>query len=137
MFWKSVRTPWRARAVSCLILVPLVVGTQSPAAGRWHVHLLKSEPAANDTLRASPAAIKLWFSGPPEMAVTTVKLASASGAAVPVAAPTRDTAADAPVTAAIARGLPAGDYVITWRTTAQDGHPSNGTIPFVVAASAH
>ena len=106
----------------------------SPAiAVRRHAHLTKSEPASDDTLAKSPAAIRLWFSEPVELPVTTVKLASASGVKVALSALARpDTGKAAPVTAMVKAPLKAGAYVITWSTAAKDGHPATGTLNFVV-----
>jgi len=47
---------------------------------------------------------------------------------------TADTGATAPITASVKGRLAPGAYVATWRSTADDGHPGTGTIPFVVAA---
>ena len=93
-------------------------------------------PAVNDTLVHSPAAIRLWFSEPVELAVTTVKLTNASGAAIALGKPARADGGDAaPVAAPVKAPLPAGSYVVTWSTAAQDGHPANGKINFVVKAA--
>lgn len=128
-----------------LILGAAVCGSllspiQSPAAGvetgRRHLHLVRSDPAAGDTLRAAPAAVRLWFSQAPELAITTIHLNAATGTAVALAAVTRDTAVDAPVTAALRAPAPAGAYVVSWRTTARDGHPASGRYQFVIAAAA-
>jgi methionine-rich copper-binding protein CopC len=67
-----------------------------------------------------------------ELAVTTAKLATASGASVALGAVARDTAKNAPVVAAITKPLAAGSYVVTWSTAATDGHPAKGTFTFVV-----
>jgi|ERR1700722_13316923 len=122
-----------------LTLLVLPVAALSLVAGRplqrptmWHLHLLKSEPAANDTLHAAPAAIRLWFSSAPEMAITTVHLTTAAGAPVAVGHATRDTSATAPVVAPVTGPVAPGAYVVEWRTSAADGHMSAGRIPFVV-----
>jgi methionine-rich copper-binding protein CopC len=125
------------RATMALTLLASATAFTSPthgAAVRRHVHLEKSAPAANDTLAASPKSIRLWFSEPVELAVTTAKLANASGAAFALGPVARDTAKDAPVTATITKPLPAGSYVVTWSTAATDGHPAKGTFAFVVKA---
>jgi copper resistance protein C len=104
-------------------------GNQSAA----HLHLLKSEPKANDTLAAAPSALKFWFSEPPELAVTSVKLTTADGAAVPLAPlASGGTGKDAPIVAAIRGPVSAGHYSVAWRSTAADGHPSSGRYDFVV-----
>jgi len=95
-----------------------------------HLHLLRSSPAANDTVAAAPAALKFWFSERPELAITSVKLMGADGAMVKLAPLAVDSGAlVAPVKGPIA----AGTYTVTWRTTAMDGHPANGKFDFVVS----
>src|SRR5262249_21184408 len=76
--------------------------------------------------------IRLWFSEPVELAVTTAKLATASGTPVALGAVTRDTAKNAPVVAAVTKPLAAGSYVVTWSTAADDGQPAKGTIGLAV-----
>jgi len=103
---------------------------------RRHTHLIKSEPASNDTLANSPRAIRLWFTERVELPVTTVRLADAAGRPValdPLARP--DTGQAAPVVAPVKKPLAPGGYVVTWSTAARDGHPANGTFGFVVKAA--
>jgi methionine-rich copper-binding protein CopC len=120
----------RALAMAVLMSAGAAGYTPAPA---WHTHLVRSEPAVNDTLARSPSAIRLWFSEPVELAVTTVKLADAAGTSVALAKVTRADAGEAaPVAVTLNAPLPPGSYVITWRTAAKDGHPANGTINFVV-----
>src|SRR5579884_2459007 len=101
----------------------------------FHTHLIKSEPAANETLAVAPHAIRLWFSEKVELAVTTVKLDDAGGEAVrlaPLARP--DTGEQAPVVASLTKPVALGRYVVAWSTAAKDGHPAKGSYPFVVRA---
>ncbi len=100
-----------------------------------HLHLERSEPAANDTVVSAPAAVRLWFSEQPELAVTTIRLSAAAGAAVALAPLTRDTGATAPVVAPLRAHPPAGTYNVWWRSAARDGHVSTGQFQFVIAAS--
>ena len=114
-------------------LAVLALAASASAATFRHTRLVKSEPAANDTLAAAPKAVKLWFSEKVELGITTVKLANAAGNDVPLAKLTRDDAVkDAPIVAAISKPLAAGAYLVSWSTAATDGHPAKGTIPFVV-----
>jgi methionine-rich copper-binding protein CopC len=100
-----------------------------------HLHLERSEPAANDTVASAPAAVKLWFSEQPEIAVTTIRLSATGGSAISLAPLTRDTGATAPVVASV-RGHPgAGAYTVWWRSTARDGHVSTGQFQFVIGAA--
>jgi methionine-rich copper-binding protein CopC len=98
-----------------------------------HLHLLRSEPAANDTVATAPAAIKFWFSERPELAITTVKLTTSAGTPVSLAPLAVDTGAHAPLVASIRGAIANGTYVVTWRTTATDGHPASGHFDFVVS----
>lgn len=102
------------------------------ALAQRHLHLVRSDPAANDTLHAAPTAIRLWFSSPPEMAITTVHLTTAAGASVAVGHATRAAADTAPVVTPVTGTVAPGAYVVVWRTSAADGHMSDGRIPFVV-----
>jgi methionine-rich copper-binding protein CopC len=118
------------------LLAPLsalmLAGASAARPTLWHLHLVRSAPAANDTLSKAPAAIRLWFSSPPEMAITTVHLTTVDGKAVAVGPVTRANADSAPVVAPVTGAVMPGSYVVAWRTSAQDGHMSSGTIPFVV-----
>lgn len=126
----NIRTALFASGVSLL----LAAGAGS--SGAFHTHLVKSEPAANDTLSRAPRALRLWFSERVELAVTTVKLADQSGAPIALAPLARpDTGEAAPVVASLAKSIPPGHYVVSWSTAAKDGHPSKGTIPFVIRAA--
>jgi methionine-rich copper-binding protein CopC len=98
-----------------------------------HIHLRRSQPAANDTLAAAPTALRFWFSERPELAVTMVKLTSAAGTSVSLAPIAVDTGANAPLVSAVRGQVPAGTYAVSWKTTATDGHPASGTFNFVVS----
>jgi len=100
-----------------------------------HLHLERSEPAANDTVASAPAAVRLWFSEQPELAVTTIRVSAAGGSAIALAPLTRDTGATAPVVASLRAHPAAGAYTVWWRSTARDGHVSTGQFQFVIAVS--
>lgn len=97
-----------------------------------HIHLMRSQPSANDTVATAPAALRFWFSERPELAVTMVKLTSAAGTSVALAPLAVDTGANAPLVAAVKGAIAAGKYSVMWRTTATDGHPASGHFDFVV-----
>ncbi|MCC6927663.1 MAG: copper resistance protein CopC [Gemmatimonadaceae bacterium] len=102
----------------------------------FHLRLEKSEPAKDETLATAPKVIRLWFSLPPEMAVTAVKLADANGASVALAAPTRGSGAKDPVQSVIQGALADGSYSVSWKTSSKDGHPIRGDFSFTVKGSA-
>jgi len=106
---------------------------------RLHIHLQRSEPAANETLSVVPKGIHLWFSEPVELAVTAVRLKTADSAAVAVGAVRAGDErphGNPSVSASIQKTLKPGAYEVTWRTTAKDGHPAKGAFAFVIKPGA-
>ena len=120
----------RAAALAAIAITALAAGAW---AAPFHLHLLKSAPAANATITAAPDSIELWFSQEPEIKVTTVKVTGPGNATValtPLAK--RDSAG---VIAAVKGGMKTGAYTVTWRTMAKDGHVARGTFAFKVGAA--
>jgi methionine-rich copper-binding protein CopC len=132
------RTPATARvALACFCFLAIIAARSDGHAAdvRRHAHLVKSEPANNDTLARSPVAIRLWFSEQVELVVTTVKLTDGGGGTIALSPLTRpDTGESAPVLAALRKPLAPGNYTVTWKTAAKDGHASNGTFVFSMKA---
>ena len=120
-----------------VIVAASIVGLAGAAPGHdalRHVKLVRSEPVANDTV-SSPKALRLWFSEKIERKLSSVKLADATGASVTLLPATRDESQEtAPLVSAPSKALPPGAYTISWSAAAADGHPSKGTIEFVVKA---
>lgn len=112
------------------------VSTARAVSGERHLHLLKSTPADGSTLDVPPAAIDLWFSEAPEVKVTTVQLAGATGKVIKLEDVTADAEDDTHVIAAVDSAVTAGAWKVTWRTMSDDGHVVNGAIEFTVR-SAH
>ena len=98
----------------------------------FHLHLLKSLPAANATMSSAPESIRLWFSQPPELAVTSVKVTGPGSSVVPLAPL---SGGDSSLVVAPVKGtMAAGAYTVVWRTMAKDGHVARGTFAFKVNA---
>jgi methionine-rich copper-binding protein CopC len=116
------------------VVLALAVALTTLAAWRapFHVHLLKSVPAANATVTAAPDSIRLWFSEQPELGVTTVKVTGPNNAAVNIAPLAgRDSAV---VVAPVKSKMAGGAYTVAWRTMSRDGHVARGTFGFTVSA---
>ena len=101
-------------------------------AAMFHNHLVKSSPAAGESLKASPAEVRLWFSERPEIPFTSVTLLTADSIKIVTikAVKTEDSMA---VAAPLAAPLQPGSYRITWRTAGRDGHAIRGTYRFSIA----
>jgi copper resistance protein C len=141
------RTAWRL-GVACAALLVTTSAAAAHGAGRRaepvandtplvHLRLEKSEPAKGELLTASPTAIRLWFSLPPELAVTVVKLANAEGKAIPLGAPKRASGAKEPVVVDVSQPLAAGSYTVSWKTSSRDGHPIRGDFQFSIKGAAN
>lgn len=124
-FLKIIRHP-------AAILVAAIAVLATPALLYAHARLLKSAPAANDSLEVAPTSISLWFSERPELRFTTVQLLDSAGASIALGKP----AAVDPngVFLPITTPLAGGSYSVVWRTAASDGHATNGKFSFRVIA---
>ena len=114
----------------------LALAALAAAPAPMHVRLTKSEPMADSTVVAAPTEIKLWFSAPVQVPVTTVRVSAVDGtsqATIPVRA---SSGSNAPLVAALPRPLTNGRYSVAWRTMSRDGHVISGTFAFTVAAPA-
>lgn len=123
--------PALAALVAATLAAPIAAPRTARAAAALHLRLVKSEPAAGDTV-TSPAVIRLWFSEPATLAVTRVKLANAAGQDVALGAPTSTGKPGDPVAVAVASALAPGRYVISYRTASRDMHPISGDVAFTV-----
>ena len=115
-------------ALGALTVLPTHATARAPLP---HLALKRSEPAADSRLDRAPDRITLWFTARPQVAFTTIRIASATGA-VAVDSIVADTGFA--IRGRVTRPLPAGDYRVIWRTASADGHPISGEFAFSVAA---
>jgi methionine-rich copper-binding protein CopC len=119
-------------ALAIAVMVGALGGAAAPPV--FHLHLVKSAPAADATVDAPPEAIRLWFSQQPELAVTSVRVTGPrpATATIPLAPLARGDSASV-VVAPVKRKMAPGSYTVAWRTMAKDGHVARGTFAFTVA----
>jgi putative copper export protein/methionine-rich copper-binding protein CopC len=113
----------------------VAVAVMRPAIAWAHARLTRSDPAANSRLASSPTAIRLWFSEAPELAMTHLTLEDSAGKLADVG-PVERAESKLAIEAKLRTPLAPGRYVLSWRTAAADGHPSQGRFRFVVLSSA-
>jgi copper transport protein len=119
-------------AAIILAVAALVTRTAQPAAA--HANLVRSEPAAGSVLEQAPSQVQLWFSEPPELTLSDVRLLDGSGKVVS-REPVRPAPSDPLSLVLPLPELSPGVYTIVWRvTSAVDGHTTTGTVPFSVGA---
>jgi methionine-rich copper-binding protein CopC len=134
MTCKPAATLLASRVARTALLAGGIAAGAAFAAAPFHLRLTKSAPAANATVTA-PTAIHLWFSQPPEVAVTSVRLTGPNESAVALGALTRADSAGAPIIAAVKGTVAPGAYTVRWRTMARDGHVVSGSFGFKVGGS--
>jgi copper transport protein len=120
---------FRGRALIVAIAAAILA---YPALLFAHARLERSTPAANAHLRAAPGSLALWFSERPELSFTVIQLLDSAGARVSLGAAEKTAGDPSGVIVTIAGELRAGEYTVSWRTAAADGHPSSGRYVFFV-----
>jgi methionine-rich copper-binding protein CopC len=102
-------------------------------AAAFHAHLVRAEPAVNDTIAATPQAVRLWFSEPVELGLSRVKVARIGGDSVKTSVLRHEgTAATTAALDLVTPPTAPGTYVVTYRVVSRDGHPTAGSYNFVL-----
>jgi methionine-rich copper-binding protein CopC len=109
-------------------IAPLLLFMAFPA--NAHAKLVSTTPAADATV-GSPAMIQVRFSEAIETKLSSLKLTTSDGAAVPVMS--MNDAKD-PATLSIMpnAALKPGAYKVAWSAVSADGHKTQGTFGFTV-----
>ncbi|MFP5317626.1 MAG: copper resistance protein CopC [Acidimicrobiia bacterium] len=122
--------PARSRLLAVVALAGCAsVLRATPASA--HAVLLRAEPSPQTTVERPPAAIRLTFSEPVEVAFGAVRVFDVDGNRVDDGA-IRRAEGDRQVVLPVS--LRNGTYTVTWRVTSQDGHPVRGGFGFFVGA---
>src|SRR5919202_1749358 len=90
-----------------------------------HAILLRTEPAPQTTVKTAPAAVRLHFSEPVEVAFGAVRVFDVDGHRVDSG---RISRADGNREVVVPVHLGNGTYTVTWRVTSADGHPVHGGV---------
>ncbi len=128
---------WRAAALfltaltllgTTLALAPIRGETESVR----HLELLDTDPDKEAVLNEPPAEIRLWYSEPPQLNGTTVRLVDEAGELMETTQAAADPDDPKQVYIEVTAPLGSGEYRVHWRTIAQDGHAQNGEFDFRV-----
>ncbi len=124
----------RALVVCPAWVLGLCCAIATPA---WaHVHLVRSAPDNGARLSAAPAAVRLWFSESPELALLRVTMRSVGGASITVGSPSTVPSDALEIVVPLPRGVPSGQYIVEWHAVSRDGHPSSGSFRFAIEGAA-
>ena len=92
-----------------------------------HTDVVSTSPIDGAVIDVTPAEISITFSEPPIEAGAAILLADVSGTELPLGEVKFE---GAKISAAAPSDLPAGDYLVTWRVSAEDGHALTGEFSF-------
>ena len=99
-----------------------------PAMSVMHLRLVKASPNDGEVVTVPTHQIQLWFSQEPEVSLTTISLLRPDSSGVPIGKVTGGDSLS--VKATIPAALPAGTYIVRWRTLSKDGHAVRGSYLF-------
>lgn len=117
------------KIASCAIAIAAasMLAVASPALA--HAHLVKSDPAANATVRSGSKTITLTFDDKLVPAFSKFTLAM-PGMGMPVK--TAVSSDGKSIVGTLPAPLSKGAYTITWNAASVDGHKTSGTFAFKV-----
>jgi methionine-rich copper-binding protein CopC len=124
--WRRAGPTWLLAVLASAMAAALAAGSASA-----HADLIGSEPAAGSTVAGSPGTIRLSFSQPLQGG-STIQLFS--GQFVPVTG-LAISVAGSELQAVVGQPLPAGTYTVQWTAVTDDGHTTEGSYQFGVAAA--
>ncbi len=129
----------RLRRLGVVLLLAGAAALLAATPAQAHALLKSSVPANGSTVQQAPKTIQLFFTEPPEPALSVVGILDSSGHAVggvgrPQAPPGGSNELVVPVRPG---SLSNGVYTVTWRTVSKtDGHVTAGSISFGVGVPA-
>jgi methionine-rich copper-binding protein CopC len=127
----------RARRALLPALFVAAAAIFAAAPARFHAHLVRADPAVNDTVSTLPTSVRLWFSEPVELGLSRMHVVRAGRDTVKIGALRREGSAATSAVADLASArLAPGSYVVTYRVVARDGHPTSGSYSFVIGSAA-
>ena len=121
------------RIAKSATVLALAVLTFWPSSLFAHAKLVRSEPAAGDTLTALPHMLRFVFSEVPEVALSRFRFVTAMGDTIAVAGLRADPADSHALLGDIPSGLSNGAQRILWAVAASDGHATHGVVEFTLA----
>jgi copper transport protein len=100
-----------------------------------HAALEETDPANGAILDVPPEEIRLSFTEPPDLSLTTIEVVDPSGAPVPTGPVERIPETGRAIRVGV-EDMPDGVFTVSWRTvSAVDGHVTSGAFSFGVGVS--
>lgn len=102
------------------------------ASAQAHSTLARSEPKAGAVLRQAPNEIRIWFTEPIKVGLSTIEVREVSGKQVDQRDARTDAKEPTLVRLSLLPSLGPGTYKVTWTAVAQDMHVAKGSFTFRV-----
>ena len=135
MYQKTLRPELSvAPAIGAAIAVALIFGHSLGAqlSSERHLALERSVPQADASVGQPLEEVRLFFSEPPQLAGTSIRVVDARDRLMEATAAVADSDDASVVFIRLEGVLAAGAYTVHWRALAQDNHPVNGDFGFTV-----
>lgn len=117
-----------------LVLVAAALGLLLfPAKGWTHSALERSEPKSGAVLQVAPNELRIWFTEPIRVGLSTIEVRDESGRQIDQKNLRADEKEKSLVHLALRPELGPGTYKVSWTAVAQDMHASKGAFEFKVA----
>jgi methionine-rich copper-binding protein CopC len=97
-----------------------------------HSSLERSEPKDGENLKVTPSEIRMWFTEPIKVELSTFEVRNAAGKQIVQRDLRADEKQPALVRLSLPAALPSGTYKVTWSAVAQDLHVTKGNFSFRV-----
>jgi len=125
-------------AVTVLALVTaagaLLPSGSAEALALRHLTLDHALPGPDSVMSAQVTEVRLFFSEPPQMRATSVRITDGGRGLIATSPPSAYEGDQRQVYVRLDTPLPPGGYVVQWRVMAQDGHIQRGDYTFRVSA---
>jgi len=102
------------------------------AASIRHLTLDHALPGPDSVVTSDVSEVRLFFSEPPQMRATSIRVVDASRTLMTSSPPSAYEGDERQVYVSMQAPLPSGSYVVQWRVMAQDGHVQRGDFSFRV-----
>ena len=125
------RAPGR-RSVGWILALIAAFAAGTPPLLYAHPMLRRSVPAAGDTVREPPRELRLTFSKPIQLSLSSIALLGPGDRAIRLSVLSAEKGDPSVLTVAIMDSPPPGLYTVTWTVAGSDGHPVRGRFTFTV-----
>ena len=121
-----------AIVVFCALILALGHTLSAEAPPLPHLALERSMPEADASVSQDIEEVRLFFTQPPQLASTSIRIVDASDQMIQATEAQPDAGDPSEIFVRLVGEIPAGSYTVHWRALAQDSHSANGDFAFEV-----